>query len=105
MLNTPNIDNLDISDTKTLKSFSETINELRSETSSNLKQFSTSVANNINQITQFTASESQLQNNDIVTNVNTIEKNKLQEEASIFARVHNISLIQQNMNAIFGANI
>lgn len=103
MLNTPNIDSLDITDSATLKSFSETITDLRSETSGNLKQFASSIAINTNQIAQFTSSESQLQSSDMVQDINTIEKTKLQEEATIFARVHNMNLLEQNINSILGA--
>lgn len=93
----PNIDSIDVRNSQSIKNFMDSVNRVRSDVGS----FQNGLMSNIESVSakliNTTASESQLQNNDIAKNINNFNSANMRLNASSIAQAHNLTSLQNQI--------
>lgn len=101
-LSSPNISSLDITNQKSISSFMDSVNSLRSDIGSTQNNLMSGINASLGFATSATASQSQLQNNDLASNVTNFNNANLQINSSTLMAAHNMQMLQSQMGKLLG---
>lgn len=99
-VNAPSTRGLDISDQQSILDFMKNVDSVRSDIGSAVNEMVSISNSNAETVVNLKASESGLQNNDIATNYNELEKGKLQLETQLFANSMNTDYLKEKMSSL-----
>lgn len=96
-LTAPNLANLDVTNPQSISDFRDGINKLRSDIGSVQNGLMSNIESVSTKLINTTASESQLQNNDIIKNLNDFNSANMKLNASTLANAHNFTSLQNQI--------
>ena len=99
-LNSPNISSIDISSQDSIAAFRDSVNAMRADIGSTQQGLLSNINSSITAANSAKASESQLQNNDVVRNLSDLNNANLQLNSTTLAAAHNMSLLAQQVSSL-----
>lgn len=99
-LNSPNISSIDISSQDSIAAFRDSVNAMRADIGSTQQGLLSNINASITAANSAKASESQLQNNDVVKNLSDLNNANLQLNSTTLAAAHNMSLLAQQVSSL-----
>ncbi|WP_261792110.1 hypothetical protein [Campylobacter hyointestinalis] len=99
-LNSPNISSIDISSQDSIAAFRDSVNAMRADIGSTQQGLLSNINSSITVANSAKASESQLQNNDVVKNLSDLNNANLQLNSTTLAAAHNMSLLAQQVSSL-----
>lgn len=101
-LQAPNLQNLDVTNPQSIQDFMNNVNDMRT----NIGSTQTGMLSAINSLSQSvvdtTASQSQLQNNDMAKNIGELNKQNMLLDASTITSAHNLNYLRAQINTLLG---
>ncbi|ARR00828.1 flagellin [Campylobacter porcelli] len=99
-LNAPNISSIDINSQDSIAAFRDSVNAMRTDIGSTQQGLLSNINSSITAANSARASESQLQNNDVVKNLSDLNRSNLQINSTTLAAAHNMSLLAQQVSSL-----
>lgn len=99
-LSAPNLSSIDITDQNSISNFMNSVNTLRSDIGYAQKGLISSINVTLGNINSATSSESQLQDNDIVKNIQELTKANDNITTSTFTLTHNSQILQNKIASL-----
>lgn len=99
-LTQPNVNNIDENNPNSIDEFINSNNNLRTQIGSAQNGIQARVNSYLSQTTALRSSESQLQNNDISKNIQDLNHEKIQINASILAQAHNVANLSSQIDRL-----
>lgn len=99
-LNSPNISSIDISSQDSIAAFKDSVNAMRADIGSTQQGLLSNINSSITASNSAKASESQLQNNDVVKNLSDLNRSNLQLNSTTLAAAHNMTLLAQQVSTL-----
>lgn len=99
-MSAPNLAQLDISNPQSISDFRDSINRMRSDIGAAQNGIMSNINNLASSIINTTASESALQNNDVVKNLGDFNSANIKLNASTIASAHNVAALKNQVSSL-----